>query len=153
MRKLAHAAFAAITIAGSVIYANAQTARNSVSGAEVTGTFRMSFTGKFKDSSNEIRILALGKGKLRVAFDLQHPYTMSGGGPMVNIGNAEGIAEIAGDRAAFAPGEGPCRITINFVRPGTIKVTQQGTDADCGFGANVTADGTYKKVSSARPKF
>jgi hypothetical protein len=91
MGKLVHAAFAAFTIAGSVIYANAQTARNSVSGAEVNGTYRMPFTGKFKDSSNEIRILALGKGKVRVAFDLLYPYMMSDGGPMVNLGTRKAL--------------------------------------------------------------
>jgi len=153
MGKLVHAAFAAFTIAGSVIYANAQTARNSVSGAEVNGTYRMPFTGKFKDSSNKIRILALGKGKVRVAFDLLYPYMMSDGGPMVNLGNAEGTAEITGDTAVFASSEGSCRITIKFARPGTINVSQEGTDADCGFGVNVTADGVYRKTSSKKPRF
>jgi hypothetical protein len=33
--------------------------RKAVSGAEVTGTFRSYFTGKFKDSYNEILIQAL----------------------------------------------------------------------------------------------
>ena len=40
----------------------AQKNRKSVSGAEVTGTFRMNFSGKFKGSYNEIKIQALGRG-------------------------------------------------------------------------------------------
>jgi hypothetical protein len=44
-------------------------------------------------------------------------------------------------------------IEIKFHRPGFIKITQNGTDADCGFGHNVFASGNYKKVSSLKPKF
>jgi len=36
---------------------------------------------------------------------------------------------------------------------GRLKVTQKGTDAECGFGANVSTDGNYKKISNAKPKF
>jgi hypothetical protein len=151
--KLTTAILLAILTALITIDSFAQTARGSVSGAEVTGTFRMPFRGKYKGSFNEIRILALGKGKLRIAFELTYPYTMSDGGLMANTGEADGTAEISGDTAAYTPAEGGCRITIKFVKPGTIRVTQEEGDGSCGFGLNVTADGTYKKVSGARPKF
>jgi hypothetical protein len=134
--------------------ASAQTARKSVSGAEVTGTFSRSFTGKFKGSTSQIKILALGKGKLKIFFDLLYPFIDGSGEMSANMGQVTGEAAIAGDTAIYSTEEyGECKITIKFVRPGTIKVTQEGGSSGCGFGHNVTAEGTYKKTSSARPKF
>ena len=131
-----------------------QTTRKSVSAAEVTGTFRHNFTGKFRGSSSEIKIVSIGRGKLKVAFDLTYPYEIGDGELSANTGTAEGEAAIKGDTAVYSSNEfGPCRITIKFVKPGQIRVTQTGADADCGFGHNVMADGAYRKVSSAKPKF
>jgi len=136
------------------ISALGQTARKSVSAGEVTGTFRHKFTGKFRGSSSEIRIVSIGRGKLKVAFDLIYPYEIGDGELTANMGSADGPATIKGDTAVYSSNEfGPCRITIKFVRPRRISVTQDGTDVDCGFGHNVMADGIYKKVSSAKPKF
>lgn len=128
--------------------------RKSVGAAEVNGTFRSYFTGKYKDSYNEIRILALGGGKLRVAFQLLYPYTTADGELMANTGEADGTATITGDTAVYASDEfgQQCRITIKFVKRGTIEVTQEGA-SECGFGLNVSAGGTYKKTNSAKPKF
>lgn len=134
----------------------AQTSRASVSAAEVNGTFRMNFRGKYRDMSNEIKILALGKGKLRVAMDLIYPYTLKNGERSVNMGFLDDEASITRDTAVYKSNEyGDCRITIKFVRAGTIKVTQgkEGMDGNCGFGHNVFATGTYRKVSVKKPKF
>jgi hypothetical protein len=131
-----------------------QTQRKSVSAAEVTGTFRYTFPGKFKGSSSDIKILALGRGKLKIGFDLVYPYAYDKGELMSNVGQVEGTADIEGDTAVYSAKEfGSCKITIKFLRPGVIKVSQQETDAGCGFGHNVRADGTYRKVSSKKPKF
>jgi hypothetical protein len=133
---------------------SAQTARKAVGAAEVNGTFRSYSTGKFKDSFDEIKIFARGGGKLKVQFDLVYPYITGTGEMSANMGEAEGVAEIVGDTAIFMNEEfGQCVITIKFVKPGTIRVTQRGSDAECGFGRNVSADGTYKKISSGKPKF
>ena len=73
---------------------------------------------------------------------------------MANVGAADGMATIEGDTAIFSPAEnGQCKITIKFVKRGTIEVTQSGADSECGFGFNVSARGAYKKSSSAKPKF
>jgi hypothetical protein len=134
--------------------ADAQTGRKSVSGAEVNGTFRHGFAGKYKGSASEIKIWALGGGKLKVGFDLIYPHLDGQGNMTANTGEGGGEATITGDTAVYESNEyGPCKITIKFVTPGTIKVSQDGTDANCGFGFNVTADGTYKKVSNKKPKF
>lgn len=145
--------FASLILLFSTINANAQN-RKSVSVAEVNGTFRSFFDGKFKGNYNEIKILALGKGKLRVAFDLTYPFINGMGELMANVGIADGTATIDGDTAVFSPDEnGRCKITIKFVKRGTIEITQSGAVGECGFGFNVTADGIYKKASSAKPKF
>jgi hypothetical protein len=138
---------------GAGVSADAQN-RKAVGAAEVSGTFRSHFKGKFKDAYNEIKILALGKGKLRIAFELLYPHMIDDNEFTANTGSAEGIAKISGDTAVFTMKEfGACRIIIKFVRPGEIKVTQSIEEPNCGFGFNVRADGTYKKTSRAKPKF
>jgi hypothetical protein len=113
----------------------------------------MEFTGKFKGSSNEIKILPLGKGKLKISFDLVYPYFIDDKEMSANIGQGQGIASIKGDEAIYSDDEyGECRITIKFVKPGTIKVIDQNGTA-CGFGHNVNATGTYLRTSKAKPKF
>lgn len=145
--------FASLILLFSATRANTQN-RKSVSAAEVNGTFRSFFDGKFKGIYNEIKILALGKGKLQVAFELTYPCIDGTGGLMANVGSADGPATIEGDTAIFSPDEnGQCKITIKYVKRGTIEVTQSGANSECGFGFNVSASGTYNKSSSAKPKF
>ena len=128
--------------------------RASVSGAEVTGTFRSYFKGKYKGSYNQVKILALGKGKLKVSFGLTYPYTTPGGELSANVGEADGEAEITGDKAIFSPPDTEgCKLTIKFVKLGQIKIIEESSGSGCGFGHNVTSEGTYTKISSAKPKF
>ena len=143
-------AFAALAAPDS----NAQTARTSVRASEINGTFRHSFPAKFKRSSSDIKIWALGHGKIKIAFDLIYPHLDGNGDLTANTGEGGGEATISGDTAVYESAKfGPCKITITFVRPGTIKVDQDGTDTDCGFGHDVTANGVFRKISSAKPKF
>ena len=98
--------------------ANAQS-RKAVSAAEVNGTFRSYFGGKFKGSYNEIKILALGKGRLRVSFGLIYPYVIDTGEMSANMGEALGEATIEGDTAIFTSeefGRMPHRNKIRQVR-------------------------------------
>jgi len=145
---------AAFVFAGVfAVNSSAQAPRASVPASEVNGTFRSYFKGKFKGSYNEIRILALGGGKLKIALDLTYPYTTGAGELSANLGELTGIADISGDTAVYSSEEfGSCTITIKFVKPGTIKVDQEGGSA-CGFGHNVMADGTYTRSSKMKPKF
>lgn len=139
------------------VEAMAQKSRKSVSAAEVTGTFEMRFKGKYRSMANVIKIQSLGGGKLRVAMDLAYPYTTPAGELSANTGSLDGKATIEGDTAMAETGGDfgihTCAIIITFVKPGTIKVTQEGDDSDCDFGHNVRADGTYTKISSKKPKF
>jgi hypothetical protein len=70
---------------------------------------------------------------------------------MVNTGEGSGVASIEADTAIFKPdgAEDECRMTMKFTH-GKLIVTQTGT---CGFGNNITAEGTYKRVSARKPKF
>lgn len=104
--------------------------------------------GVYRFYKSEFRILALGNNKLRVQFDGIYPTPKS-----FNMGYAMGEAHIEGNIATFKPPDTErCEITIVFLT-GKLKVTQEGSDADCGFGHNVNATGTYKKIRSGKPKF
>lgn len=118
------------------------TASRDVSAVQLNGTWRCG-----KDT---FKILALGNGKLQVAFDGTHEYK-SPYGPSANLGQAEGVASIVGDTAVFVPSgtEQDGKITLKFAH-GKLIAVQMGT---CAFGRGVYADGTYRKISSRKPKF
>jgi hypothetical protein len=123
----------------------ANAGERSVAGAEATGTYRD------VEGSSEIRILALGHGKLKVQLALVYEFK-SGDGLMANLGDASGEATIENDVAVFVPeGFGACKITMTFLPNGKLKVEQQGEE--CGFGHNVYANGTFRKISKSKPKF
>jgi len=52
----------------------------------------------------------------------------------------------------FVPEEpDDCKVTMTFPPNGKLKLEQQGDEY--GFGHNVRADGTYRKISTRKPKF
>src|SRR5258708_37807548 len=105
--------------------------------------------GVYRHYQSEFRILALGHNKLKVQFD--GIYMTLAKSP--NMGYAMGEATIDGNVSTFKPPDFErCEITLVFL-PGKLKVTQAGSDADCGFGHNVNATGTYRKIRSGKPKF
>jgi hypothetical protein len=106
--------------------------------------------GIWKTKGGEFRIWALGKQRLRVEFSGVYEYK-SPQGLTANEGEGSGVATIEGDTAIFKPegAEEECQITLKFTG-GKLLVTQTGI---CGFGHNVSAEGTYKKISSRKPKF
>jgi hypothetical protein len=95
--------------------------------------------GVYRYYQSEFRILALGHNKLKVQFD--GIYMTVAKSP--KLGYAMGEATIDGNVATFKPPDfEQCVITIVFLR-GKLKVTQEGSDADCGFGHNVNATGSF----------
>jgi hypothetical protein len=113
-----------------------------VTAAQVNGTYRF--------SKSEFRIMALGNKKLKVQFD--GIYMTLSGSP--NMGYAAGEATIEGNVATLLSPDYPaCKITMVFLPKNRMEVSQEGSDADCGFGHNVHADGTYRKVRGGKPKF
>jgi hypothetical protein len=137
LRKILLATFC---LAILVVNASAQNTK-VVTAAQANGVYRY--------YKSEFRILALGHNKLQVEFD--GIYMTVARNP--NMGYASGEATIAGNVATFVPTDTQgCKITMTFL-PGKLKVTQDGSDADCGFGHNVNATGTYRKIRSGKPKF
>jgi hypothetical protein len=105
--------------------------------------------GVYRYYQSEFRILALGHNKLKVQFDGIY-MTVS---KTPNMGYAMGEAIVDGNIATFKPPDSErCEIILVFL-PGKLKVTQDGSDADCGFGHNVNATGTYRKIRGGKPKF
>jgi hypothetical protein len=97
MKQLSVIVFALFLCAGASSEAFAQ--RKTVSGEEVTGTFRYYFTGRFKDSYIEILIQALGGNKLKIEMKLIRPNQIAEDRVSVNVGEANGEAVIQGDTA------------------------------------------------------
>jgi hypothetical protein len=109
----------------------------------------MQINGVYKDGNNDFRVLALGHHKLKVQFNGQ--WMTRYGYP--NLGEALGEALIAGNVATFVPGNrSKCKITMTFLANKMI-AEQEGSDSDCGFGHNVMATGTYRRVKAGRPRF
>jgi hypothetical protein len=127
--------------AASMVTAQADNEK-SVTAAQVNGTWKTKY-GEFK-------IWALGKQRLQIDFLGVYEYKTPQG-PTANEGVGSGVATIKGDTAIFKPegAEEECQITLKFTRDKLV-VTQTGI---CGFGHNVNAAGTYKRVSTEQPKF
>jgi len=105
--------------------------------------------GVYRYYKSEFRILALGHNKLKVQFD--GAYTTLA--KSINMGYAMGESTIDGNIATFKPPDTErCEITLVFLTD-KLKVMQDGSDADCGFGHSVNATGTYKKIRGGKPKF
>lgn len=108
--------------------------------------------GTYRHRQNEIKILALGHNKLRIQMDLTYEYK-SAAGPMANTGEASGEATIENDTAVFYPSDNHnCKITITFLAGNRIKVSEDNT-IECGFGMNVSSEGTYTKLKAGKPSF
>ena len=109
-------------------------------------------TGTYRNRWSEFKIQALGVNRLHVQFNGSYQYKVRGE-LMANTGTADGMVKLDGNTATFVPPETQgCSISLQFTGQKLI-VKQTGSDADCGFGHNVTADGTYIKRSSRPPKF
>ena len=118
-----------------------QSARRVVTAAQINGVY--------KSGRNDFRVLVLGHYKIKVQFNGE--WMTRAGYP--NIGEAIGEATVAGNVATFIPGDTTkCKITMTFLVNKMI-VEQEGNDAECGFGHNVMASGTYRRVKAGKPKF
>jgi len=109
-------------------------------------------TGTYRNRRGEFKIQALGVNRLHVQFNGTYEYRVNRE-LMANTGTADGMVTLNGNTATFVPPDTQgCSISLTFTGQKLI-ARQTGADADCGFGQNVTADGTYIKRSSRPPKF
>lgn len=105
-------------------------------------------TGSYKFGSNFLDVLQLPDG--RVKFYLFAMWKSLVNREVSHFGEACGVVPLIDNTAIYESGE--CRIKMKFAGR-KVTVTQIGSDADCGFGANVTADGVYRKRSSRVSSF
>ena len=69
---------------------------------------------------------------------------------VIHDGEIQGIVPMKKNFAIYEKGQ--CKILLEFLR-NKVNVLQAGIDADCGFGMNVNAGGTYRKRNSRIPAF
>jgi hypothetical protein len=97
-----------VVLAWNAMMLSATAGERSVSATEVNGTWR------HIESKSEIKILALGHGKLKVQLALVYQRQFA---PTMNVGDALGEATIENDVAVFVPPDaaGECKITLTFL--------------------------------------
>ena len=98
-----------------------------------------SATGTYKMKAGEVLVQQIDG---RIKFSLSATY-------QANVGEVSGEVLLTGDAANYVDKELDCGLSFKFA-PGELVVTQDGS---CGMGLNVSGSGTYKKTSSAPPKF
>ena len=108
-----------------------------------------SVTGTYKYVLNTVEVLELPDHRVRISFSGFWPNDHKRVETR-NVGNFDETVPLKGRTAVVKPkyGDKDCAITLEF-RAGKVIVTQEGYH--CGFGFNVEADGTYRKVSSKPP--
>jgi hypothetical protein len=111
---------------------------------KVTGSYR----APSKSAPNSMVVLELPGGKIKVhivALWVSH-YNPEN----VHNGEIQAVVDLVGNTADYK--DEHCSITMKFTRTAVV-VKQADEVGDCDFGANVTASGSYRKVSSRKPKF
>lgn len=108
-----------------------------------------SITGTYKYLLNTLEVLEQPDHQARITFSGFWPNDNKRVETR-NVGSFDEIVPIKGRTAVIKPkyGDDDCAITLEF-RTSRVIVTQRGYR--CGFGFNVEADGTYRKVSGKPP--
>jgi len=118
-----------------------------VTAAQVNGTWRETSSNP-KGITTDFKIWAQGKGELAVEF-----FANNAAKKFSN--SAKDTAMIEGAKAMFKPvgnqmnENNPCVMTLTFSAAKLI-VEESG---ECGWGAGVSAAGTYKRISTKKPVF
>ena len=86
----------------------------------------------------------------RVKFDLLALWVSHYNPENVHHGTLQGIANLENGVATYEAGG--CKLRLEFLL-NKVRITQSDEAGDCGFGANVTATGTYRKIDNKKPKF
>jgi len=103
---------------------------------DVTGTYKM------KDRGAAGLVLVQQTANGRIKFYVNATYRM-------NTGELSGEVPLTGSAANYVDKELDCTLFFNFM-PGSLVLNQDGS---CGMGLNVSAAGTYNRVSSTPPNF
>lgn len=117
-------------------------AKSTIAG-NLTGTYVLG-TGEL---TNRLRISQLKNGHIWFFLNAYYKYHDVSGELGANMGDAEGNLPLQGDTMVWKAADGPGQLTFTFSN-GKCVIQQTGSAFDCGFGHNVNASGTYKKISS-----
>lgn len=109
-------------------------------------------TGQYRLRKNEFRswldVRQLSDGKIK--FALVALWISPNNPQNIHNGEIHGVVPLENGMAVYQ--SGTCKITMKFTL-NRATITESGDNADCGFGANVTAAGAYRKINSKIPKF
>jgi hypothetical protein len=99
--------------------------------------------------SGSLHLLKLDDGRYKFWL------SASKGWPSYNLGELNGFITIKNSKAGYNEkndySEAACKIVFTF-SANNIKIEQQSTDMDCGFGMGVYTDGDYKSKSANKLK-
>jgi hypothetical protein len=110
----------------------------------VTGHYVM----RREEFRNRLDVQQLTHGKIK--FDLVALWVSHYNPENVHNGEIQAIVSLENGVAIYQDGD--CKLRMEFL-PTRARIEQTGEGADCGFGANVTAAGSYRKIDNKRPKF
>jgi hypothetical protein len=86
----------------------------------------------------------------RIKFQLVALWVSHNNPENIHNGELSGVVALENGLAIYE--SGTCKITMKFTS-NRVAITESDENGDCGFGANVTAAGSYRKIDSKRPKF
>jgi uncharacterized protein len=99
-----------------------------------------SVTGTYKMKNGEVRVQQTANG--RIKFSINATY-------QTNVGEVSGEAPLTGGAASYADKDNDCALSFKFASAKLV-ISQDGA---CGMRLNVSASGSYNRVSTAPPKF
>ncbi len=108
--------------------------------AALKGSATAGVTGTYTMKGGEVRIEQTNDAKIKFFVSASH---------QANVGEVSGEAPLAGDAASYADPDDDCALSFKFADEKLVV----GQDGTCGMGLNVSGSGTYKRVSTAAPKF
>jgi hypothetical protein len=125
----------------SATYAVQAQAPPQATAKSVTGHYRLT-----KDEfRNRLDVQQLAGGKIK--FYLLALWVSYNNPENIHNGELQGVVALENGVAVYDRDD--CKLKFEF-SPNRVRVTQLN-DAGCGFGANVTADGAYRRLDSKKP--
>ena len=97
---------------------------------------------------NRLNVQQLPDGKIK--FDLLALWVSHYNPENVHNGQLQGMVRLEKGVAVYEADN--CKLRMEFL-PTRVRIMQSDEVGDCGFGANVTATGSYRKIDGRKPKF
>ena len=116
--------------------------------AKKTTSFTGHYTMRREEFRNRLNVQQLADG--RIKFDLLALWVSHYNPENVHNGTAQGI--ISQEQGVAVYEVDGCKLRMEFSST-KIRITQSEEVGDCGFGANVTATGSFRKVDRKKPRF